>query len=308
MTPNPVWVTLDGSEPGTDAERFLREARPYGVILFARHLKSPQQTRELCQCIRESAPDLPPHLALDQEGGRVSRLAALGFAFPGASELEGDCEKAGALAREMGGVLASLGFDVDFAPVADLGPAIPGTGLEGRVYGDEAETVSACCGAFLEGLAAAGVAGCLKHFPGLGGSAVDSHRSLPEVPGDTRARDPHLAPYRRLARLAPYVMTAHGLYESLGARLPSSLEPETYALLADLGFAGLGVTDDLGMGAVSGRDSLAGLATSALGAGASVALWVSSQEATLRALEVLDKEPAFLASRARLAHSMVRET
>ena len=307
MTVNPIWITLDGFEPGAYAERFLRAARPYGVILFARHLKSPAQTAELCQCVRESVGDFLPRLALDQEGGRVSRLAALGYAFPGASELAGDCEKAGALACEMGGALKSMGFDVDFAPVADLGPASPGTGLEGRLFGDDPDTVAACCGAFLDGLAAAGVEGCLKHFPGLGGSAVDSHRSLPDVPGDETARARHLEPYRRLAKRAPYVMTAHGLYESLGSSLPSSLEPRTYALLAELGFKGLGVTDDLGMGAVAGRAAVGSLAASALGAGASLALWVSGQEATLQALETLEGEPAFLASRARLAHPMVRE-
>ena len=306
MTANPIWITLDGFEPGAAAERFLRDAAPYGVILFARHLKSPEQTRELCLCVREALGG-SARLALDQEGGRVSRLAALGFSFPGASELQGDCEKAGASAREMGGVLRSLGFDVDFAPVADLGPAAPGTGLEGRLYGDDPETVSACCAAFLGGLAESGVEGCLKHFPGLGGSAVDSHSALPEIPGGGTAREAHLEPYRRRAGRAPYVMTAHGLYESLGGALPSSLEPGTYALLSGLGFGGLSVTDDLGMGAVSGRASLPELAASALQAGASLALWVSNQEETLRALDALEKAPAFLATRALLVDSMRKE-
>jgi beta-N-acetylhexosaminidase len=207
----------------------------------------------------------------------------------------------------MGGALRSLGFDVDFAPVADLGPAAPGTGLEGRLYGDDPETVSACCAAFLEGLSESGVEGCLKHFPGLGGSAVDSHSALPEIPGGVATREDHLEPYRLLARRAPYVMTAHALYESLGGALPSSLEPETYALLAELGFGGLSVTDDLGMGAVSGRAPLPDLAASALQAGASLALWVSGQEETLRALDELEKVPAFLATRALLVDSIQKE-
>ncbi len=278
----PVWITVDGAEPSPALEAFLQEVSPYGVILFARHLKSPEQVRALCAALR-AAGAAAPKIALDQEGGRVSRLRELGFAFPGAAELGGDPGRARALAREQGGALADLGFDVDFAPVADLGPAAPGTGLEGRCYGDDPRTVTACCAAFLEGLAAAGVAGCLKHFPGLGGSLVDSHRSLPRVSGDRTAREPHLAPFAALAAAAPYVMTAHGRYDFLAQAAPSSLNPETYLLLRALGFAGRSVTDDLNMGAVKGEGTLGERAAASLRAGADLALWVGPERETVEA-------------------------
>lgn len=213
----------------------------------------------------------------------MSRLKQLGFDFPGASDLGGDPERARALAREMGEALARLGFDVDFAPVVDLGPAAVGTGLEGRCYGDGPEAVTACAAAFLEGLGEVGVAGCLKHFPGLGGSRVDSHKSLPHVVGGRDEREAHLAPYAALGALAPYVMTAHGRYDFLRDPAPASLNPETYTLLRQLGFGGLGVTDDLNMGAVKADETLAQRAVRSLRAGADLALWVGPEAEALEA-------------------------
>ena len=207
----------------------------------------------------------------------------------------------------MGGLLKDFGFDVDFAPVADLGPAFPGTGLEGRLFGEDAEIVTACCRAFLAGLAKAEVAGCLKHFPGLGGSRVDSHGALPEVPGDENERAPHLEPYRRLSKNAPYAMVAHGAYAFLDSAVASSLNSRCYELLRSVGFKGLSMTDDLKMGAVSRTAELSSLILSSLSAGASLALWVSSQDESLIALEAVSDQEVFLVSRRRLGHSKGRE-
>jgi len=298
MRPSPIWVTVDAAETPEGVAAFLREAEPFGVILFARHLRDAGQVRELNACIHGALPGWAPRVALDQEGGRVNRLSALGMTFPSAADMAGDAERTESLAHEMGSHLAELGFDVDFAPVADLGPAYGGTGLEGRVFGEDPETVIRCCEAFLRGLKRSGVEGCLKHFPGLGGSRVDSHQSLPSMAGDAVERRAHLAPYGALANLAPYVMIAHGAYEGLlGTTGPSSLESKTYDLLRELGFAGLSVTDDLSMGAVAGQAPLTSLVEKSLAAGASLALWVSSQEQSLRALEQLRENPIFLASR-----------
>ncbi len=303
MRPHPIWVTVDAEASLMGVQAFLREALPWGVILFARHLKSPEQVRELNDCIHGATAGWRPRIALDQEGGRVNRLSALGMRFPSAADLSGDPARAEELALEMGGHLKDLGFDVDFAPVADLGPAFPGTGLEGRVYADDAEGVTACCGAFLKGLARADVEGCLKHFPGLGGSGVDSHQSLPTLEGDGTARTSHFAPYSALKDLAAYVMIAHGSYPALlGSEQPSTLCPRTYELLAGTGFSGLSVTDDLRMGAVSGLGTLADLAGASLLAGARLALWVSSQEDSLRALDGLRGTATFVAGREALPY------
>jgi beta-N-acetylhexosaminidase len=303
VSPSPIWITVDEKASLESVARFLAEAEPYGVLLFARHLKEQAQVRELNACIHGAVPGWAPRIALDQEGGRVNRLAALGMTFPSAAEMGGRPDLTEALAFEMGQHLKELGFDVDFAPVADLGPAHAGTGLEGRVYGDGPGTVTPCCRAFLLGLKRAGLEGCLKHFPGLGGSRVDSHRALPAMAGGPEERAAHLEPYAELKDLAPYVMIAHGAYEELlGTPEPSSLEPATYGLLRGLGFSGLSVTDDLGMGAVSGLASIATLAERSLGAGASLALWVSSQERSLEALELLQDSAPFVERKSALPY------
>jgi beta-N-acetylhexosaminidase len=301
--PSPIWVTVDADASLADVSSFLHEASPYGVILFSRHLKEAAQVRELNACIHEAVSGWVPRIAVDQEGGRVNRLSALGMSFPSASEMAGDAARVEAVAFEMGTRLRALGFDVDFAPVADLGPAHPGTGLEGRVYSDDPSIVTSCCEAFLRGLARADVAGCLKHFPGLGGSRVDSHQSLPAMEGTREERHPHWVPYASLSNLAPYVMIAHAAYEGLWATgKPSSLEPAAYALLREVGFPGLSVTDDLSMGAVGHLSDLASLAAQSLAAGASLALWVSTQQHSLRALERLSVTEPFLARRNDLSY------
>lgn len=292
MTASPLVVTLDGARPGPAVEAFLREVRPFGVLLFARHLLSPSQVRELCACIREALPASPPERILDQEGGPVNRLQALGARYPGAEDLQGEPRRAEALAFEMGEHLRDLGFSGDFAPVVDLGPALPGTGLSGRLFGEDPETVAACAGAFLNGLRRASVWGCLKHFPGLGGSRVDSHRELPRLPGSPAEREAHLLPYRRLQDKAAAVMVAHAAVEAFGEERPTSLNPLVYSALRDLGFEGIRITDDLSMGALAQWGSLEAKIEAALAAGADAAIAVAPEEEIRRAAERLrDGDP-----------------
>jgi beta-N-acetylhexosaminidase len=308
MNPAPLFVTLDGGSPGRATEAFLREVRPYGVLLFARHLKSPSQVRELCACVREAVPETPPRLALDQEGGRVSRLSALGARYPGASNLAGDVHRVEALAFEMGEHLKDLGFTDDFAPVADLGPVLHGTGLEGRVYGDDPRGVTDCCRAFLGGLERAGVRGCLKHFPGLGGSRVDSHVERPVLGGDAGARADHLEPYRVLAAQVPSVMVAHAAAEAYADPSPTSLNPDVYAQLRAMGVRGILLTDDLAMGALDGEGPLEARLERCFEAGADAAIVVYPQEDVLRALTSARNGGGFAAASLRLAEVSKRLT
>ncbi len=301
MNPAPLFVTPDGWAPGRALEDFLREVRPYGVLLFARHLKSASQVRELCACVREALPETPPRIALDQEGGRVSRLSALGARYPGASDMAGDARRVEALAYEMGEHLKDLGFTDDFAPVADLGPVLPGTGLEGRVYGEDPGIVTDCCRAFLRGLERAGVRGCLKHYPGLGGSRVDSHVELPLLEGGADTRRNHLEPYRRLASEAPSVMVAHASAECYADPSPTSLNREVYGELRAMGVKGILLTDDLAMGALDGAGPLWVRLEKCLGAGADAAILVYPQEQVLRALASVSGSQAFVEASLRLA-------
>jgi beta-N-acetylhexosaminidase len=272
----PLWITIDGHEPSDGLGTFLDEVRPYGVILFARHLKNTVQVKSLNSFISQSCSR--PLIGLDQEGGRVSRLKAMGLDFEGAADASGDPERVKRNSARMAEVLSELGFDVDFAPVVDIGPAEAGTGLEGRGYSPDKLVVIDCARAFLEGLKEFGIMGCLKHFPGLGGSKVDSHRSLPFVQGDSKEREDHLSPYRELH--ADFAMVAHSSYQFLENGTPSSLNPETYSMLKEIGCCDKIVTDDLSMGALKGFGDLPSLAEMSLRAGADIAMAVCKEEET----------------------------
>ncbi len=189
------------------------------------------------------------HLYLDQEGGPVDRLRDLVAPTPSLQKTAraGTARRAGAA---VGAMLARLGFDVDLAPVVDR--AVSGGGalvLGERSASASPDAIVAGAGAFLDGLQSQGVGGCLKHFPGLGRAALDTHKSLPVVPADPAEDALDLAPFRRLMERARAVMISH----AAGADgLPASLSPvvATGQLRTGLGFSGASFSDDLEMGAL----------------------------------------------------------
>jgi beta-N-acetylhexosaminidase len=311
-----LMVGFSGSRLEPELLARLRALQPGGVILFRRNLESPEALQDLVLGLREV---LPPHplLAVDQEGGRVSRLEPWLGPTPTAERWSHQGEEAvHRFGAATGQVLRGLGFNLDFAPVVDLCP--PGTpnGIGDRSFGTDPEAVATQAGAFLDGLQAAGVAGCLKHFPGLGDTHVDSHRELPTV---TRARErllgEDLLPYRRLQDRAAAVMTGHALYPTLvpGTRLPACLSPEIVRgwLRERLGFAGLAVSDDLEMGAVEAFEAERPAGLTAVEAGCDLVLYCHTLERAERARDAMvaraEEDPAF-AARLREAASVVART
>ncbi len=264
---------LEGPELEERERRFFSENPPLGFLLFRRNLSSPSQVVTLIDDLKGLASPAPL-LFVDQEGGTVDRIGPLlGTPFPSAGAVAAkgtdfvhDC------AFLMGRAARLLGFDVDFAPVLDL--AQPGTGariLEGRCFGFHPEDVTLAGTVFLHGVARAGVATCLKHFPGLGRGPVDSHLRLPVVDAhdvDLLVTDVH--PFERLARAADGVMVGHAAYPGFtGESVPASASPFFYEMLRSrLGFTGVAYTDDLTMGALSG--SLAERCARSAAAGADV--------------------------------------
>ncbi len=288
-------VGLDGPELTAPSERRLRALDPAGVTLFDRNLESPRQTRTLLAAITAGLTH-PPLLALDQEGGRVSRLRRWIGETPTAVDLAaGDPDRVRQFARATGSAMRSLGFNVDFAPVVDLCPPTASNGIGIRSFGTDPEQVTRLAGEFLAGLRAAGLAGCLKHFPGLGDSVVDSHVELPTV---RRSREQlereDLLPYRRLISEADSVMVGHGYYPALD---PAPPRPATCSrrivhdlLRSEFGFAGLVITDDLEMGAVTGFDRDGAGAVQALRAGCDLLLYCSDLDRAESAAKALIAE------------------
>ena len=288
-------VGLPGPDLSPSDARRLGQIGVGGVILFGRNLSEPSQTIELLSRVREALPH-PPLLAIDQEGGRVSRLepwigptpSAMSWCHAGVHALTD-------YGIATGDLLAALGFNLDFAPVVDLSPPEAANGIGDRAFSvDPAETVQAA-GAFMNGLQSTGVAACLKHFPGLGDTAVDSHVELPHVSRTEQELDEvDLEPYRRLAGKSACVMVGHGHYPALHGEepLPGTCSAEIVHgwLRGRIGFDGLAVSDDMEMGAIAPRDTDGQAAFEAMSAGLDLLLYCHDLDKADRAIDRFDTE------------------
>jgi beta-N-acetylhexosaminidase len=283
MTPDVFGLGLS-STALTDLERrMLAEAPPYAVVLFARNIASVSQLRELVAEVKNISAT-PPLFMIDQEGGRVDRLRNLLPGLPAAEALgEGDrgAELAAWLGKVTGMALRWFDIEIDLAPVVDIRGDVASKGLEQRTFGRDPETVVALAGAFLRGLHGEGVAGCLKHFPGIGAGSADSHFGATIIDltlDELLARD--LVPFTRLGNEARAIMIGHGTYPRIEGDLPASLNRKlaTDLLRNVAGFDGVAFSDDMEMHAVSDLGSLEDIAERALMAGNDAILFCSQIE------------------------------
>jgi beta-N-acetylhexosaminidase len=258
------YIGVAGTTVDDATVALLNEIAPGGICLFARNIREAQQTRELLDELRDRT-DAVPFLSLDQEGGLVDRLRRLIMPMP-AANLFRDAVTVGRFAAIVAEAVRILGFNMDFAPVVDVitkERESVSNGMFSRAFGEDAEQAAEFAGSFLDALQSGGCLGCVKHFPGLGASSVDSHEELPQVNiSDDELKTVDLVPYRRLLdrKLVHAVMVAHGAYpntrlqerSSNGKLLPSSLSGNfiTGLLRTELQFDGLVITDDLEMGAI----------------------------------------------------------
>jgi beta-N-acetylhexosaminidase len=253
----------------TDAERKILSSRPpWGVILFARNIESAEQLTRLVADLRECG---VARLLLDQEGGPVDRLRGLLGPSPSFRRVAGAgrAREAGELA---GAALAHFGFDVDLAPVVDR--AVAGAGalvLGERCASADAGDVVRAGDLFVSGLHSRGIGACLKHFPGLGRAALDTHRELPVVPADPHQDAIDLVPFDALMPRTQAVMVSHAAGPD---GIPSSLSyARSTALLREvLDFGGVAFSDDLEMGALSAYGGLPARAAAAASAGCDLLL------------------------------------
>jgi beta-N-acetylhexosaminidase len=235
-----------------------------GVILFSRNVREPSQVAALAKELKQAA-KAPLLICIDQEGGRVQRLRPpFWTSWPSMRRL-GDLDDEGgalglngtALAEKMGGMIArelsACGIDLDFAPVVDVDTNPKNPVIADRSFGRDARQVARLGVAFALGLERAGVASCVKHFPGHGDTETDSHLTLPRLAHDRqRLWEVELVPFVAAARAhLASVMTAHVRFEAFD-RLPATLSPHSLALLRkDVEFQGACISDDLEMKAIS---------------------------------------------------------
>jgi beta-N-acetylhexosaminidase len=279
---------LAGLQLGAREAALLREARPCGVILFARNVETPEQVRRLTDDVRTAIAADDILVLIDQEGGRVQRLKpphwralppAAAYGRPYQRDAQAALHAARQAARLTAADLAAVGINTDCTPVLDV-PA-PGSHdvIGDRAYGTEPRQVAELGRAVAEGFMAGGVLPVLKHIPGHGRATKDSHHDLPVVTasrGDLEAAD--FAPFRALASM-PAAMTAHVVFTAIDADAPASTSARvTKDIIRDaIGFDGLLMSDDLGMRALTG--SIAERAAAVLAAGSDLALLCSGDAA-----------------------------
>jgi beta-N-acetylhexosaminidase len=274
--PERAFITGVAGTALSPAERsFVRQADPWGCILFKRNIEAPAQVSRLTASFREAVGRNAPVL-VDQEGGRVQRLGLPHWpAYPAGAVFGRIYEQdpaRGIKAAHLGACLiaadlAAVGIDVDCLPLADL--LVPGANpvIGDRSYGDNAEKVAMLARSSAEGLLAGGVLPVLKHMPGHGRAMADSHGELPIVETDRATLvDTDFAAFKPLAGL-PLGMTAHVVYTAIDPIAPATT---SVTLVQDvirglIGFRGLLMSDDISMGALSGSIDARARATIAAG-------------------------------------------
>lgn len=278
----------------SDGMRSRAERYPAGgILLYGHNIADPAQLRRFTRELRA----LPgaPLLCIDEEGGRVSRIAGNpAFAVPrfesaAALAAARDPQAAYDAAFAIGSYLREYGFDIDFAPVADANTNPQNIIIGSRAFSDDPQEAAPLVTAFLRGLSAAGIAGCLKHFPGHGDTLADTHLGHAFTNKTwAQMQDCELIPFRAgIAAGAPLVMAAHIAAPSVtGDDLPASLSPFllTEKLRGELGYDGLIITDALEMGAVAQRFGAGEAAVRAFLAGADLLLCPSDYCAAFDAL------------------------
>jgi beta-N-acetylhexosaminidase len=260
-----------------------------GYVLFGRDDPSIDEVHQFTSALRaRCAPDPPPVIAIDQEGGRVVRLRRDVEPMPSMMALgaAADLELAARAGEQVAFDLRRAGCTMDFAPVLDLALQARNTAIGTRSLGSDPERVGQLAAAFARGLKRGGIAPCYKHFPGHGDTSEDSHETVPVVEADLetlRRRD--LAPFARVAAGAPAIMLAHVIVRALDENhVASASETIAGGVLRGLGFTGIAITDCLTM---AGAGDSAQAAVSALQAGADAVIVSRPWEAAETAVDAV---------------------
>ena len=276
-----------------EEEAFFRDVRPWGFILFARNVETPDLVRRLVDQLRATVdrPDAP--VLIDQEGGRVQRLGpphwrryppgrAYGELASNDPLLRREITRLGA--RLLAHDLAALGINVDCVPVLDVPVAGAHDVIGDRAYAKTPDGVALLGRAACEGLIAGGVLPVIKHIPGHGRAMADSHHDLPVVDTAYNELDAwDFAPFKMLSDM-PLAMTAHVVYSAVDAKRPATTSKKAMrqVIRGAIGFDGLVMSDDLSMKALGGE--FADRARDSLAAGCDVVLHCNGDMAEMKAV------------------------
>lgn len=312
--PRACILGIAGTELGNWEKGFLREADPFGFILFARNIENRDQVRALIDELREAVGNSNVPILVDQEGGRVMRLKPPQWRNIPPAGVFGDLfdrdaddgrEAAYTNARLMAMDLRDAGFNTTCAPVLDL--RLPGMSdvVGDRSYGGEVGKVVALASAVTAGLLDGGIAPVIKHIPGHGRATVDSHKDLPIV---TVSHDIlsefDFAPFAQMKDVLA-AMSAHLLFTAIDDQRPGTVSPIVIndVIRGEIGFDNLLISDDLSMEALGG--SIASRAHECLQAGCDIALHCNGKRTEME--EVVSMAPLLTGSSLRRAQAFTNQ-
>ncbi len=281
---------FEGTEIGDQATRLVQEYQVGGLILYGRNIAGAGQLVTLTNGLKALNGDgIPLFLSIDQEGGGVDRMPPEVRRTPGAYCVgqTGSVPAAQSYGDVLAAECAAFGLNLDFAPVLDVWSNPGNTVIGQRAFSADARTVAGLGPAAARRMMDQGIIPAVKHFPGHGDTAVDSHVGLPVVDkSPEELEETELIPFRAAIQSAgtdgqvPAVMVAHILLTQLDPERPASLSPAvvTGLLREELGFAGAVLTDDLTMGAVTQSYGLGEAAVLAVEAGCDILLVCHGQD------------------------------
>ena len=285
-----MMVSIPGTTLTTATAAWLKEHHIGGVVLLASNVITATQTRTLIHDLQTQA-RLPSDpflfIAVDQEGGIVSR-------FPFLAQLTEqkdikDKDEAERVAYERGKELRDLGVNINFSPVLDI-PQSSKDFIANRSFSGDAKTVASKGNGMLQGYAQAGIIATPKHFPGHGGTLIDSHKNLPILNDQIQSWQDRTLPFREaIAQGAALIMVGHLLASSVDAEYPATLSSRimTDILRKDMGYLGVIITDDLAMGAITQSHTLPDAALRATNAGADILLMMQHTPAHTTVFDAL---------------------
>lgn len=268
-------IGIHAASLDNDINYMLGVYAPGGVIYYDRNLDTPEQVKKLSADLQNASPALPLFVAIDEEGGDVVRMEDYIEPPPAQEEIgeTGDKNEAKRYAKETGEALKSLGINVNFAPVLDLGS------LSTRHYSTDAKEVTEFAEMAAQGYEESNIIYALKHFPGIGKSDTDTHFSsaIVELSADELMED-DIVPFKAIIDKKRhenfFVMVSHVIYPEISGDKPASLSKEIMSdLLRDkLKFGGVIVSDDLEMTAATNSEDFSRLGVEAIKAGADIVL------------------------------------
>lgn len=272
-----LMIGIHGKTLNDDAKFMLNEYRVGGIILFDRNMESKDQVKSLITDINKtgkSAGLTPLFIGIDQEGGSVARMEDQLIKVPPAEEVGKEpIEQAVSLAKQSGTELKDLGFNINFAPVADLGLTY------GRSFSTNPDEVVRYAGAVGKAYDEAGLWYSYKHFPGIGKTDVDLHADTSVVPvsKETLLNEDTKVFVDLIKQSKPNtyaIMVSHAMYPQIDPDHPSSLSKAiiTDWLRKDMGYNGVVVTDDMDMGALAKHYTFGDMAVQSILAGSDILL------------------------------------